>query len=97
LLLLAGALAAGCGGAAPGGSPSPPPGELAPAAAPRPQAGPTEEQLAVRRQLLADIASGEYQCYCNSAMRARERIARGLAGDPNAADRESPSSAQRSG
>jgi hypothetical protein len=50
--------------------------------APAAETGPTEEQLAVRTQLLAEIASGEYKCYCNAALRARERIEKGLVKAP---------------
>jgi hypothetical protein len=39
---------------------------------------PTPEQLAVRRELLAQIAAGTYHCNCTSAERARDRVARGL-------------------
>lgn len=82
-LALAAALATGCGGADEGSAPPPPAAETAPAAAaPAAETGPTEEQLAVRKQLLAEIASGEYKCYCNAAMRARERIEKGLAKAP---------------
>lgn len=89
-LVLAVALAAGCGGADEGGTPAPPAAEPA-AAAPAAETGPTEEQLAVRKQLLAEIASGEYKCYCNAAMRARERVERGLVKAP---PRDGPASAE---
>jgi hypothetical protein len=79
-LALAAALAAGCGGTEQGSAPEPVP---APAAVPQStETGPTAEQLAVREQLLAEIASGEYKCYCNAAMRARERIEKGLVKAP---------------
>ena len=91
-LVLAAALAAGCGGADERGTPAPTAAEPAPAAAePAAETGPTEEQLAVRKQLLGEIASGEYKCYCNAAMRARERVERGLVKPPPAGE---PASAE---
>jgi hypothetical protein len=69
-------LASACGGGADvGGSPAPPPAApppAAPAAAPA-ATGPTEAQLAARKALLDSIRSGDYDCYCTSAERARER------------------------
>jgi hypothetical protein len=70
-LLVAAALAAGCGGAE----------EDAPA--PRAATtGPTEAQLAFREGILEEIKRGEYKCHCTAAMRARERIEKGLADAP---------------
>lgn len=69
--LLAAAALAGCGGAkedAPD-----------PAAA---KTGPTDAQLVFRERLLDEIEQGTYTCYCTSAMRARERIEKGLAQKP---------------
>jgi hypothetical protein len=43
---------------------------------------PTPEQLAVRKQLLKEIADGTYECSCTSAERARDRVARGLVRPP---------------
>jgi hypothetical protein len=70
-LLASAALAAGCGGAeeetpAPAGS----------------KTGPTDAQLAFRERLLEEIERGEYKCHCTSALRARERIEKGLAQAP---------------
>jgi hypothetical protein len=70
-LVLAIALAAGCGGAE----------EEAPVPAAA-KTGPTEAQLAFRERLLEEIKRGEYKCHCTSAMRARERIEKGLAKAP---------------
>ena len=70
-LVLAAALAAGCGGAE-GDAP-------VPAAA---TTGPTEAQLAFRERLLTEIEQGKYKCHCTSALRARERIEKGLAHEP---------------
>ena len=70
-LVLAVALAAGCGGAE----------EEAPVRAAA-KTGPTEAQLAFRERLLEEIKRGEYKCHCTSAMRARERIEKGLAKAP---------------
>ena len=66
-LVVAAALAAGCGGAE----------EDAPAPA-RASAGPTEAQLAFREKILEEIRRGEYACSCTAALRARERIEKGL-------------------
>jgi hypothetical protein len=70
-LLVAAALAAGCGGTE----------EDAPV--PRSATtGPTEAQLAFREGILEEIKRGEYKCHCTAAMRARERIEKGLADAP---------------
>ena len=66
-LVVATALAAGCGGAA----------ENAPAPAAK-KTGPTEAQLAFRERILEEIRRGEYTCSCTAALRARERIEKGL-------------------
>jgi hypothetical protein len=71
-LVVAAALAAGCGGAE---EETP-----VPAAA---KTGPTEAQLALRERILGEIRRGEYKCHCTSAMRARERIEKGLVRDPS--------------
>jgi hypothetical protein len=71
-LLVASALAAGCGAAK----------KDAPAPAPA-TTGPTQAELAAREKLLAEIKRGELECYCTAAERARERIAKGLAADPS--------------
>jgi hypothetical protein len=70
-LLAAAALAAGCGGAE----------HDAPAPA-RATTGPTEAQLAYRERLLDAIERGKYRCHCTSALRARERIEKGLVDPP---------------
>jgi hypothetical protein len=70
-LVLAAALAAGCGGAEED--------VPVPAAA---KTGPTEAQLAFRERLLTEIEQGKYKCHCTSALRARERIEKGLANEP---------------
>jgi hypothetical protein len=91
-LALATALGVACGGANEGGTPAAPtdpapatvaatPTDPAPAtvaATPRP----TEAELATRRELLEEIRSGRYRCYCTAADRARDRIARGLVEPP---------------
>jgi hypothetical protein len=66
-LVVATALAAGCGGAE----------EDAPAPAAT-TAGPTEAQLVFRERILEEIRRGEYTCSCTAALRARERIEKGL-------------------
>jgi hypothetical protein len=71
LLAAAALTAAGCGSAE---EETP-----APAAA---KAAPTEAQLAFRERILEEIERGEYKCHCTSAMRARERIEKGLAQAP---------------
>jgi hypothetical protein len=81
------ALAAwGCGGSAPSGDRAqPPPAQPAAAAATAEKVAghePTPEQLAVRQELLAQIAAGTYHCSCTSAERARDRVARGLVKTP---------------
>jgi hypothetical protein len=70
-LAVAAALAAGCGGAENDDS--------VPAPA---TTGPTKAQLAAREKLLAEIRADTFKCYCNSAMRARERIEKGLVDKP---------------
>ena len=70
-LVVAAALAAGCGGAE----------EDAPAPA-RATTGPTEAQLVFRERILEEIERGEYKCHCTAAMRARERIEKGLVDEP---------------
>jgi hypothetical protein len=70
-VVLAAALAAACGGA----------DEDAPRPA-RATTGPTEAQLAFRQRLLTEIKQGRYKCHCTSALRARERIEKGLAHPP---------------
>ncbi len=70
-LVVAAALAAGCGGAE----------EDAPAPA-RATSGPTEAQLVFRERILEEIERGEYKCHCTAAMRARERIEKGLVDEP---------------
>ena len=70
-LLVAAALAAGCGGAE----------ENAPVPA-RATAGPTEAQLAFREKILDEIERGTYKCHCTGALRARERIEKGLVDPP---------------
>jgi hypothetical protein len=70
-LLVAAALAAGCGGAE----------EDAPV--PRSATnGPTEAELVFRERILEEIKRGEYKCHCTAAIRARERIEKGLADRP---------------
>ena len=66
-LVVATALASGCGGAA----------ENAPAPAAK-ATGPTEAQLVFRERILEEIRRGEYTCSCTAALRARERIEKGL-------------------
>ncbi len=70
-LVVAAALAAGCGGAE----------EDAPAPAVA-TTGPTEAQLAFRERILEEIERGEYRCHCTAALRARERIEKGLVDEP---------------
>ena len=70
-LVVAAALAAGCGGAE----------EDAPVPA-RATAGPTEAQLAFRERILEEIERGEYTCSCTADRRARERIEKGLVDPP---------------
>jgi hypothetical protein len=66
-LVVAATLAAACGGAE----------EDAPVPL-RATTGPTEAQLAFRERILEEIERGEYKCHCTAAMRARERIEKGL-------------------
>ena len=66
-LLAAVALAAACGGSQ----------EDAPTPA-RATTGPTEAQLAFRERILEEIEKGKYKCHCTAALRARERIEKGL-------------------
>ena len=70
-LVLAAALVAGCGGA----------DEDAPAPA-RATSGPTDAQLAFREKILDEIERGTYKCHCTGALRARERIEKGLVDPP---------------
>jgi ABC-type glycerol-3-phosphate transport system substrate-binding protein len=70
-LVLAAALAAACGGAE-DDAPDPAAGTT----------GPTEAQLTFRQRLLTEIKQGKYKCHCTSAIRARERIEKGLAEEP---------------
>jgi ABC-type phosphate transport system substrate-binding protein len=83
LLGVLGALvAAGCGGAGNASEPQSQPESQAQQAAAdgASQVGahePTPEQLAVRRELLREIAAGKYKCWCTAALRAKERIASG--------------------
>ena len=44
--------------------------------------GPTEAQLVFRERILEEIERGEYTCSCTAALRARERIEKGLADEP---------------
>ncbi len=80
LTLVVGLAAAGCGGAASEDRSAPPP---APPAAPDAEqtigSDPTPEQIAARKQLLAEIAAGTYKCDCTAAARARDRIQSGKA------------------
>jgi hypothetical protein len=93
-LAVVAAFAAGCARGE-DAAPPPPPPAAEPVAAPSPAAepvatppapaaetGPSDEQLAFRQKLLAEIASGEYKCYCNAELRMRERIEKGLVTDP---------------
>lgn len=66
-LAVAAALAAGCGGAE----------EDVPVPAAT-TTGPTEAQLAFRERILEEIHRGEYRCSCTAALRARDRIEKGL-------------------
>jgi len=66
-LVVAAALAAGCGG-----------GEEDAPVPTRATAGPTEAQLVFREKILDEIRRGEYTCSCTAALRARERIEKGL-------------------
>lgn len=70
-LVAAAALAAGCGGAE----------EDAPVPAAA-TTGPTKAQLVFRERILEEIKQGKYTCYCTAALRARERIKRGLVDEP---------------
>jgi len=70
-LAVVAALAAACGGA----------DEDAPVPA-VPTAGPTDAQLAFRERILEEIERGEYTCSCTAALRARERIEKGLVDEP---------------
>ncbi len=70
-LVIAAALAVGCGG---GEEDAP-----APAAG---TTGPTAAQLAFREQILEQIESGNYKCSCTAALRARDRIEKGLVDEP---------------
>jgi hypothetical protein len=70
-LVMAAALAAGCGGAE----------EEAPVPAAA-KTGPTKAQLVFREKILDEIRRGEYTCSCTAALRARERIEKGLADPP---------------
>jgi hypothetical protein len=70
-LAVAVASAAACGGA----------DEDAPRPA-RATTGPTEAQLVFRQRILEEIERGEYKCHCTAALRARERIEKGLANEP---------------
>jgi hypothetical protein len=76
LLGVLGALAAaGCGGSASTSEQRPPPQQVAADGASQVDAHePTPDQLAVRRELLREIAAGTYKCWCNAAARAQERI-----------------------
>lgn len=70
-LVAAAALAAGCGGAEED------------ARVPDPAStGPTEAQLVFRERILDDIKRGKYTCSCTAALRARERIEKGLVDEP---------------
>jgi hypothetical protein len=84
LSLVAGLAAAGCGGAASEDRSAPPP---APPAAPAVDQAigsePTAEQIAARKQLLAEIAAGTYKCDCTAAARARDRIQSGKVKPPD--------------
>ena len=66
-LVAATALATACGGAQ----------ENAPDPAPA-TTGPTEAQIVFRERILEEIRRGEYTCSCTAALRARERIEKGL-------------------
>jgi hypothetical protein len=84
LTLVVGLAAAGCGGGASEDRSAPPPAP--PATAPAEQAigsDPTPEQIAARKQLLAEIAAGTYKCDCTAAARARDRIQSGKVKPPD--------------
>lgn len=84
LSLVVGLAAAGCGGAAPGDQSAPPTNPpAAPAAEQEIGSAPTPEQLAARKQLLAEIAAGTYKCDCTAAARARDRIQSGKVKPPD--------------
>jgi hypothetical protein len=70
-LVVAAALAAACGGAE----------EDAPTPA-RATTGPTDAELAFREQIVEKIERGDYTCYCTGALRARDRIEKGLVDPP---------------
>jgi hypothetical protein len=76
-VLLAAVTLAACGGTD-GAEPAP---GTQPAASTAPSE-PTPEQLAARRELLADIEAGKATCWCTAAERARDRVERGLAEAP---------------
>jgi hypothetical protein len=81
LTLVLGLAAAGCGGGGSTGDQSAPP-TPPPATTPAEQAigsDPTPEQIAARKQLLAEIAAGTYKCDCTAAARARDRVQSGKA------------------
>jgi ABC-type glycerol-3-phosphate transport system substrate-binding protein len=84
LSLVVGLAAAGCGGGSAGDQSAPP--TTPPATAPADQAigsDPTPEQIAARKQLLAEIAAGTYKCDCTAAARAHDRIQSGKAKPPD--------------
>jgi hypothetical protein len=71
--------AAGCGGA-PVVEQEPAPTPAQRPAAPAVGSEPTAEELAFRKQLLADLEDGSYvPCTCTSDVRAKERVASGRA------------------
>jgi hypothetical protein len=90
--VLAALAVTGCGGApAVEQDPAPAPAQqrATPAAVPEP----TPEELAFRKELLADLADGSYvACTCTSDVRAKERVASGRAKrpPPDAAAASSP-------
>jgi hypothetical protein len=70
-LVAAAALATACGGAKEDAR------DPAPATT-----GPTEAQLVFRERILEEIESGKYKCTCTAALRARDRIEKGLVDEP---------------
>jgi ABC-type phosphate transport system substrate-binding protein len=84
LLGVLGALAAaGCGGSPSTSEQRPQPQQVVAGGASQVDAHqPSAEQLAVRRELLREIAAGTYKCWCNAAARAQERIDSGKVEQP---------------
>jgi len=77
LILVVGLAAAGCGGGSTRDQSAPP--TTPPAAEQAIGSDPTPEQIAARKQLLAEIAAGTYKCDCTAAARARDRVQSGKA------------------